>query len=180
MFSAHTQLRPAPDEHSPWFAGYIAAVPEGDILQRLAGQAEELNDVFTSIPAARLDFRYAPGKWSPLEIVGHLCDTERIMAYRALRIARADLTPLAGFDENAYVEAAGFGDRGLTSLLEELRSIRVASLSLLRSFPEEAWSRRGVSNDAAVTVRALAWIIAGHANHHVSILHQRYGLSIER
>jgi len=180
MSSGPTGIRPAPDEHSPWFAAYIAAVPEGDILRRLADQAEELTDVFTAIPENRLDFRYAPGKWNPLEIIGHLCDTERIMAYRALRIARGDTTPLPGFDENRYVEAADFRLRGRPSLVQELRSVREASLTLLRSLPVEAWPRTGVSNGAPVTVRALAWIIAGHATHHVAILNQRYEVMGER
>jgi hypothetical protein len=180
MLPEHRRLRPGGDEHSPWFANYIAGVPDGDILRFLEEQEGELTAVFVSLPLDRLDFRYAPGKWTPLEIIGHLCDTERIMAYRALRIARADPTPLAGFDETSYVEVAGFGDRGLSSLLEELRSVRAASLTLLRSLPEEAWPRRGVSNGAPVTVRALAWIIAGHAIHHASIIQQRYGFTMEQ
>jgi hypothetical protein len=179
MLSDHTERRPATGENSPWFAGYIARVPPGDILQRLVDQAGEVTEVFTSIPADRLDFRYAPGKWSPLEIVGHLSDTERVLSYRALRIARADLTPLEGFDENGYVEAAAFAERSLPSLLEEFRSVRAASLTLLRSLSEEAWARRGVANGTPITVRALAWIMAGHATHHLIILHQRYGVAVQ-
>jgi hypothetical protein len=176
MISDHRRLRPAIDEHSPWFAGYVAGVPDGDILQHLGNQSREMTNAFTSMPADRLHYRYAPGKWSPLEIVGHLCDTERILAYRALRIARADPSPLEGFDEDRYVRAAGFDDRDLPALLDEFRSVRDASLTLLQSLPVAAWSRRGVSNGASVTVRALAWIMAGHLTHHVGILHQRYGV----
>ena len=118
--------------------------------------------------------RYASGKWSIKEVVGHMCDTERIMAYRALRIARGDQTPLPGFEQDDYVRAAGFDSISMSDLTEEFRLIREATLPLLRGFDEQALERRGTANKVSISVLALAYIIAGHERHHVSILRSRY------
>jgi hypothetical protein len=128
------------------------------------------------VPESRGGFRYAPGKWSVKEVVLHLADTERIMAYRALRIARGDATPLPGFDENAYVPLSGADAQSLDALLGEWADVRRATLSLFRHLPVEAWTRRGTASRFPVTVRALAGIIAGHERQHLVTLEERYGL----
>jgi uncharacterized damage-inducible protein DinB len=125
-------------------------------------------------------FRYAPGKWTVKEVLGHITDTERIFSYRALRIARGDQTPLPGFEQDDYVRSGAFGDRTLAGLAEEFGAVRTASVSLLRSFNEEAWSRRGVASQKEVTVRALGFMIAGHQIHHRIILEERYLPAIPR
>ena len=127
-----------------------------------------------AVPRARWTHRYAPGKWSVSEVVGHLADTERIFAYRALRFARNDATPLAGFDENQFVPPANFDARPLPDLAEELRAVRLASVALFRRLDDAALARRGTANQVEITVRALPWIIAGHERHHVAVLKERY------
>lgn len=172
--TTETRGRPEADEYAPFYAGYVARVPEGDVVEVLERQLEGVAGFLGAIPAEREGHRYAPGKWSVREMVGHLADTERIMAYRALRIARGDATPLAGFDENAYVPPAGFDARPLASLVEEWAAVRRATLPLFRHLDAEAWTRRGTANGNAVSVRALARIIAGHTEHHLEILRTRY------
>ena len=142
-----------------------------DLLER---QAEEFSAFLRAIPAGLHEHRYAEGKWSVKEVIGHLSDAERIFAYRALRFARGDRTELAGFDENAYVPAGEFGARDFESLVAEWESVRRATLSLLRGLSPEAAARRGVANRQEISVRALAYILAGHIIHHGNILRERY------
>ena len=120
------------------------------------------------------DFAYAPGKWTIKQVVGHICDAERIFAYRALRFARGDVAPLPGFDENAWMPAARFDARPLGDLAAELDAVRRATLALLRTFDADALARRGTANNKEISVRALAYVIAGHERHHVGILRERY------
>lgn len=166
--------RPGADEYAPFYAGYIAAVPEGDVLDLLRHQTDEVLATVRPLPAARWRHRYAPGKWSVAEVLGHIMDAERIFAYRALRIARGDQTPLPGFDENAYVPAAAFDDRAPAGLLTEYVAVREATLALFRGLPAGSSDRRGVASNAGVSVRALLYMIAGHERHHLRILHERY------
>jgi transposase len=168
--------RPAPSEYAPFYAGYVERVPEGDLLAQLARQLDETRALLGGLPPSRAVHRYAAGKWSVAEVVGHVTDAERIFAYRALRIARGDATPLASFDENAYVPAGSFDRRTLPDLLEELAAVRHATLTLMRGLPAEAWARSGVASGRPVSVGALAYIIAGHELHHVAILRERYGI----
>jgi hypothetical protein len=172
--SAPFETPPEAHEFGAFYAGYVARVGPGDILVRLAAQGEEIETLFSRMSTDLLGLRYSPGKWTPREVLGHLCDVERVMAYRALVAARADATPLPGFDENRYVENAGFDARDIRSLVTEFDSVRAATLSLLASLESRQWLARGVANDAPVTPRALAWIIAGHASHHLAILAERY------
>jgi hypothetical protein len=168
---------PATDEYGAPYAGYIARVPAGhDLLDLLARQAEENGARLRAVPEARGGHRYAAGKWSVKEVVLHLADVERIMAYRALRVARGDATPLPGFDENAYAPHSGADAQPLAALLDEWGDVRRATLSLFRHLPADAWTRRGTASGFPVTVRALAWIIAGHERHHLEVLDQRYEL----
>lgn len=167
---------PAADEYAPFYAGYVAAVRDEDVLYVLASQPEELRGLCGSLSDEEALARYAPGKWSVKEVVGHMADVERIFAYRALRVGRGDATPLAGFDENAYVPASGSDRRPVAELLDEFDAVRAATLTLFRGMPEDAWERRGVANGAPVSMRALLYVTAGHARHHLDLLRERYRL----
>jgi len=166
--------RPDAVEFAPFYAGYVVAVPDGDIIAILTRDGNEWQRMLAELPDARGDHRYAEGKWSIRQLVGHVSDAERIFTYRALRIARGDKTPLASFDENAYATAAGSERRTLSALAAELRAVREASITLFNSFPEDAWTRTGTASEKTVSVRALAYITAGHAQHHLKILKERY------
>ena len=168
--------RPDATEYQPFYASYIAGVPEDDVLAALRSSGRQLATMFGAVAESRAGYRYADGKWSVREVAGHLIDAERIFSYRALRIARADATPLPAFDENEYVRTAGSDARTLADLSEELAVVRDGSIRLFATLPAEAWTRRGVVSGREITVRALAYITAGHARHHARILHERYGL----
>ena len=169
--------RPGPGEYAEFYAGYIASLPSGNILEILEGQKDQLR-YLANIAADRETFRYAPGKWSLREVVGHLIDAERVFSYRALRFSRGDDTPLPGFDENFYVANADFDSRTLQSLIEELTLLRSANVLLFRSLTPEDLARIGVANTHPVTVRALAFILAGHLQHHFNVLRERYGIEV--
>jgi hypothetical protein len=166
--------RPTPDEYAPYFGGYVGEVPPGDVLAILERQMVETQELLRGLPASRATHRYAPGKWSIKEVVGHLSDTERIFTYRALCFCRSDRAPLPGFEEDDYVAAAGFDARPLADLARELETVRGATLSLFRGLSDEALLRRGTANGREFTVRAIAYIIAGHERHHVRVLRERY------
>lgn len=168
---------PAPDEYGAPYAGYIARVPAGtDIVDLLARQRKDTLARFAALPEDRGGHRYAAGKWSVKEVLLHLSDVERVMAYRALRIARGDPTPLPGFDEAAWTPLSGADARSLADLAGEWGDVRQASLALFRHLPAAAWTRRGRASEMPVSVRGLAWIIAGHERHHLAVLGERYGL----
>jgi len=166
--------RPDATEFAPFYAGYVALVPEGDIVNILRRDGDDWQSVLAELPEARGNHRYAEGKWTIRQLVGHVSDAERIFAYRALRIARGDQTPLASFDEDAYADAAGSDRRTLSALAAELRVVRESTVALLSSLPDDAWTRTGTASGKTVSVRALAWITAGHAQHHLKILRERY------
>ena len=166
--------RPQPDEYASYYGGYISRVPEGNLLAMLSNQVDDTLALLRSIPEARGMYRYADDKWTIKDVVGHLCDSERIMSYRALRIARADQTPLPGFEQNDYVPAGRFDRRTLPDLSEELSAIRQATLHLFRHLDAEALVRRGTASGNPFTPRALGYVIAGHERHHVGILKARY------
>jgi hypothetical protein len=168
--------RPGADEYAPFYANYIAGLDDGDVIAHMRAEGEATRALLSSAGDDRADHAYAPGKWTVREVAGHLCDAERVMAYRALRFARGDRTELAGFDENAYVPESGHATRSLDNLVAELAAIREASIALFDNLPDVAWTRTGVANGNGVSVRALAWIIAGHDRHHRGILESRYGL----
>lgn len=168
--------RPEADEIPSHWVGYIKRVPELDPVIVCAAQIEETASLLHGLSDTEALHRYARGKWSVKEVVGHLADVERIMAYRALRIARGDTTPLPGFDENAYVPVAKFDARSVADLLGELRTARAATLALLRTFDADAWRRRGTASGKPVSVRAVAFMIPGHERHHIEVLRTRYGV----
>jgi len=168
---------PAADEYPPGYADYVGRVPpQADVIDVLAEQLRETSSRLAAIPEIRGGFRYTPGKWSVKDVIGHLSDAERIFAYRALRFARRDASPLAGFDENAYVPEAGADARTLSDLVEEWVAVRQATLTFVRSLPRSVWSRRGVAAGNPITVRALAYVVAGHEHHHMEVLRTRYHL----
>jgi len=168
--------RPAPTEHNPYYSKYIELVPDGDIVDILEDQSDQTLMLLSTIGDTKAAYRYAPGKWSIKQTVGHVSDGERVFSYRALRFARLDATPLPGFDENTYVPAGNFDARTLSSLAEELHDVRRATLHLFRNLDAEASARSGPANNDSISVRALAYIIAGHELHHVRLLHDKYGV----
>ncbi|HXG89352.1 MAG TPA: DinB family protein [Vicinamibacterales bacterium] len=169
---------PGPDEYAEFHKGYVAAVAhEPDGLAALERQHPSL-EALRRLSASQSSYRYAEGKWTVREMVGHLADAERVMAYRLLRVARGDKTPLPGFDENAFVSAARAEQRGLTDLVDELVSVRQATLTLVRSLDHSALAERSVVNNWPLSARGLVFIIAGHFAHHVKILRDRYGIEL--
>ena len=166
--------RPQPGEYAPYYDRYVSLVADDDILTTLDEQRRQMLLVLCSRSDPDGDFRYAPDKWSAKEVLGHVCDTERVFAYRALRIARADATAMEGFEQDDYVRNGPFAYRPLADLIEDYIAVRRATLSLLRNLDEAAWSRRGIANKNEVSVRGLAYIIAGHELHHRRILEEKY------
>ncbi len=166
--------RPDSTEYAEYFGKYVSLVPDGEIVATLGRQLESTLTLLRSLTEAQGALRYAPGKWSVKELIGHLIDAERIFTYRALRFARHDATPLSGFDENHYVAHADFDARTLADLTDEFESVRRSTICLFKHLAEPAWLRRGVSNQHEISVRALAWITAGHELHHLGILRSRY------
>jgi len=165
--------RPQPDEFDPYYGTYINTVSE-NVLGELEHQAVSFPTFLKQIPDIKAYYAYAEGKWSVKEVVGHMIDTERIMAYRALRIARNDQTPLASFEENDYVASAAFNDRSLASLAEEFEAVRISNIYLFKHLSEDELNRRGTASNKPVSVRALLYILVGHVNHHRNIIEERY------
>jgi hypothetical protein len=172
--------RPAPTEYAAFYEKYVALVPANDIVAILDAQRLQMIQLFAARSERDGNFRYAADKWTVKEALGHVTDSERIFAYRALCIARGDRTPLSGFEQDDYVRAGGFGERTLTDLVEEFALVRSATSAFFHSLGDDVWLRRGVANKNEVTVRALAFIIAGHELHHREILKERYFPAIPR
>ncbi|HEY8548781.1 MAG TPA: DinB family protein [Vicinamibacterales bacterium] len=167
--------RPDATEYAPFYEKYVRLVDEeADLGELLARQLDDTLAFYRDIPESRLHARYAPGKWTVSEVLGHVSDAERVFQYRALCIARGEQQNLPGFDQDEYMAAAPFDRRTWASLLEELKTVRAASVSLFRSFDEAALDRRGVANGNPITVRALGYIIAGHERHHLAVLKEKY------
>lgn len=166
-------LRPAAADYPAHYEKYISLVP-GDLPVFLEAQTLEFSQLFSGLSEERSLFRYAPGKWSIRELVGHLCDSERIFAYRVLCVARGETASLPGFDEDAYVAAGAFDQRSWASLVEEFRTVRLATLSLINTLEAPALLRIGTANGKQVNTTALAHVQAGHAQHHLNILRERY------
>ena len=176
MTSSTLRIRPNAAEYPAFYAGYVALVPADDILTVLRQGRDELSAAFGAIPESMGGYRYAEGKWTVRTLIGHMIDAERIFAYRALRLARGDATPLPGFEEKEYAETAGSDARAVADLAAEMLDLRTSTIRLFESIPEDAWVRRGIVNNGEVSVRALGYITAGHARHHLNVLRDRYGL----
>ena len=166
--------KPASTEYDAFFETYVRLVPNGDFFANLQKQHDETTALLANLPEDKINYRYAPGKWSLKEVVGHMIDTERIMSYRALRIGHGDTTPLPGFDQDLYVENAGLQQVSFDSLIDEFSIVRQATILLFKRFADEAFLRTGSANQKAVTTRALGYIIIGHAMHHSNIITERY------
>lgn len=166
--------RPSGDEAAPYYFTYINQAADEDVVSLLEKQAEEAPAFFATISAEKSLYRYASGKWSIRELVGHLSDAERVFAHRALWFARGNEDPLPSFDQNIAVSNAKSDELQWPAHIEEFRRVHLSSASLFRNMPEGAWMRRGTASGHSFTVRALAFVIAGHLTHHVRILRERY------
>lgn len=166
--------KPNTNEHAPYFSRYIALVGEGDFFDELNVSFERCYQLFNNLPAEKHNFRYAEGKWTPKEMLMHIIDTERVFSYRAMTIARNDKTPLPGFDENAYADSIDVSNRSMSSLLDEFKAVRQATLSFFQNLPEENSSIIGNANNFPTSPRAIAYMIIGHVIHHGNILSERY------
>lgn len=166
--------RPEPTEYESYYATYVDKVPEGPILDLLETQLVATLDLLAQIGEEGASFRYAPGKWSVKQVVGHMCDTERIFSMRALCMARREPAELFAMDQDLYVDNGGFDDRSLADLGREFESIRRSSLPLFGSFDEEALMATGTASGFSFTVRSFPYIVAGHELHHVEILKRLY------
>ena len=168
---------PAETEYAPFYAGYVAKVAaEGDVVATLERQRDEL----AALPAAAGDretHRYADGKWSVREVIGHLGDAERVFGHRLFCFSRGETQSLPGFDENAYAARSGAGSRPLAELVAELLALREVNLGVVRRLDEAAWNQRGVANNNPISVRGLVYVLAGHTRHHLDILRERYGVA---
>jgi len=170
--------RPAPGEYPPVFERYVARVPEGDVLPALERQVSEVRAALGGLSPERAGFRYAPDKWSVRELLGHVTDTERVFAYRAMCVARGEQTPLPGFEEKDYAANAGHDRYALGDLLAEFEAVRRANVSMFAHLDEKALFRVGTANGAPVTARAIAYMMVGHARHHLAVLAEKYGVAV--
>jgi uncharacterized damage-inducible protein DinB len=166
--------RPKKEEYAEYYETYVSLVEEIDIVSALEKQLSEWHSLFAEISEEKANFRYAEGKWSIKEVVGHLIDGERVFAYRAFRFSRNDKTSLSGFEQNSYVANSNFSNAELTDLIEELLLLRRANILFFKNLSDEAWLRTGTASEAEVSVRALAYIMVGHIRHHANILRSRY------
>lgn len=175
---ANSISRPARGEYAEYYQRYLDKIPDApDAVALLERQLADIRRL-AGLSAGQAASRYAPGKWSVRQVVGHVSDTERIFAYRLLRALRGDQTPLQGFDENRYVDTANFDDRTMADLAGELAAVRTATLALLTSLDPARLEATTVANGATVSVRALAFIIAAHTAHHFQLLSERYGVQV--
>lgn len=166
--------RPERNEYAEYYEGYVSSIPEDDVVSVLAGQAAELEAMIAGLPENKGIFSYADGKWTIKELLGHIIDGERVFGYRLHRFSHGDATPLSSFDQDIYVNNGRSNQRTFAHLLDEFASVRRGNLSLVRTLREADWDLAGTASDAHVTVRALAFIMAGHVRHHLRIMQERY------
>ncbi|MGX6444935.1 DinB family protein [Neobacillus sp. K501] len=166
--------RPLEKEYPHYYEPYVSLVPEGDLVEILKESLQQTVNLFEGISEETGLFRYAPGKWSIKEVLGHITDTERIMSYRLLRVSRGDQTPLAGFNENDYVAAAQTNELPMANILNDFITTRNATITQIQNTPIGAWETTGNANGMEITTRSIAYIIAGHQMHHCNIVKERY------
>ncbi|WP_028545301.1 DinB family protein [Paenibacillus taiwanensis] len=167
-------VRPLIGEYDPYYEKYISLVHEGNVIEHLHSQNMLTVRLLDSLTEAEANYKYAPDKWSIKEVFGHIADTERIMSYRLLCIARGDTTPLPGYDDEEYVKRASFATHSIQQLQADYTAVRHATISLCKGIEQSAWLREGTANNSSVSARALAYIIAGHELHHLHIIQERY------
>jgi len=170
------KTRPDESEYAPYYSRYVSHVSEADVLHVLENQAVQLSQLTSQVPADREKFRYGPEKWSIREVIGHLIDAERVFGYRAFCISRGERVSLPAFDENEYVKHSHYDDRTLASQTVEFVVVRKSNVLFLRSLDDTAWEAVGTASNNRISVRALAYIMAGHVRHHFAILHERYNV----
>jgi uncharacterized damage-inducible protein DinB len=168
--------RPTASDYSPYHASYVALVPEEDIVSAMEQQSSEMQKVLASLDETKAASRYAEGKWSVKEVIGHVVDAERIFGFRALAIARGEAQPLPGFDEKQYVDNASFEEWKLGDLAELYALARRANIVFFKNLRDDAWERRGTASNAPASVRGLAYVIVGHERHHLKVLRERYAI----
>jgi hypothetical protein len=166
--------RPAETEYAPYYGGYVNQVSESDIMAVLRSELDDLDVLLDRVPADKETFAYAEGKWTIRQVIGHLIDGERVFGYRALCIARGEQQNLPGFEQDDYLKASPYNSIPLEELLSEMRLVRLSNLAMFRSLDEAAWDRAGTANHNSITVRALAFIMAGHLRHHLNVLREKY------
>jgi hypothetical protein len=166
--------RPARSEYAEYYSGYVGRVPEEDLLPALERQLEQTLTLLRGIPDSKTLFRYAPGKWSIKQLIGHIADSERVFSFRAFWFGRNATAPMPGFDQEAFMGMVDFEGRPWPELIAEVEHLRRATISLFSGFDEAAWSRRGIANESEVSVRALGYILLGHERHHIDVLKSRY------
>jgi hypothetical protein len=167
-------MRPEPSEYHSYFSRYVDLVPETDVLGAIESQSSATQRLMATLDENKASFRYAAEKWSIREVLGHMTDTERVMGYRALAIARGETASLPGFDEGLYASNAAYDSWRLGDIAEQYALVRRSHIVMLRNLPADAWARPGTANGNPVTVRALAAIIVGHERHHLNVLRERY------
>jgi len=167
--------RPTDGECDPYFNRYITLVPEGNFLDLLGMQTQQTREFFEKLSEETGNYRYATEKWSIKEVLGHVMDTERVFAYRTLCIARGEQQPLPGLDQNEYAANANYDRIPLSKIVQHYTALRVSTFFLLEQIPDSAWERKGISNQKPISLRALAYIIAGHERHHMRVLSELYG-----
>ena len=168
--------RPEESEYNAYYRHYVASVPDGDVFSFLHSQAAEVASRMYNVLPEQEEHRYAEGKWSVRQVLGHMCDTERIFSYRLLCMARGDTASLPGMDQDVFMNGSRFEDRSLEAIADEYATIRAATISLVESLDPEDADRSGLASGFPFTVRALLWIIAGHTQHHLNVLEERYGV----
>jgi uncharacterized damage-inducible protein DinB len=167
-------IRPVAGDFPEFYGDYVLNAAGEDLAAALEHAADALRATFRAIPAERHEYRYAPGKWSVKQVLQHIVDCERVFAYRALCIARGETKDLPGFDEDAYAAGSGADHRELTDILREHDATRSATMALFEGMEAPAWTRKGMANSRPITPQALGWIIAGHAEHHLRVIRERY------
>ncbi|NIO00715.1 MAG: DUF664 domain-containing protein [Candidatus Latescibacteria bacterium] len=166
--------RPEKKEYFEFYDRYVKLVPEGDIVAILREQLQTTLELLRGVPQEKVDHRYAPGKWTLKEVVGHVIDMEWVFSYRALSFARCKTPPLPGVDQEEFMSGANFSARAMSDLMQELQHLRSANILLFDSFDETILDRTGIASDCRFTVRSIAYIIAGHEKHHMEVLSEKY------
>jgi hypothetical protein len=169
--------RPLDGEHDPYYSKYISLVTEDDVLAVLERQSADIRQLAARLTPEQENHRYAPGKWSVRQVIGHMTDAERVFGYRAFRISRADETPLSGFDENIFVERSPYAGVSAKALAEEFALVRAGNLAFFRQLDMSRWPLKGTANNSPISVRALAYIMVGHVRHHLNGLRNNYGVA---
>jgi hypothetical protein len=166
--------RPDESESAEYYRTYIDRVPEGDLIEFMRTQKDRVKACIRGIPDDRVDYAYAEGKWTTREVIGHILDTEWVFVYRTLRIARGDETPLAGMEQDDFIRGANFSDCPMADLAAQFAHLRSASIELFKTFDQSILDRRGTASGCLFSVRALMFIVAGHAEHHLNVINERY------